>query len=203
MEIQKFLSKTQCLSALLWTYSKEALRVLRKRNTEQLLEFKMLSACYYLSKLEHSDYDLFKSEADKIVNSLVSSVNDATYGEPMNAFSSFHMGKEYFVRKLDYYLQDVKKIKKSDSYFPKFIYHSIMIMPLNNTDDFFFESFDTIDYPEGFKINLLKVLSMFDYFINNPDEYVKQFNIIKNNTKLSILDPNRNKQISEQLLTLI
>lgn len=203
MEIQKFLSKTQCLSALLWTYSKEHLRVLRKKNTEQLLEFKMLSACYYLSKLEHLDYELFKSEANKIVNSLVLSVNDATYGEPMNAFSGFHMGKEYFIEKLDLYLQDIKKVKEDNSHFPKFIYHSIISMPLKNTDDFFFGSFDTIDYPEDFKTNLNKVLSLFEYFLDNPDLYIKQLNLVKNNIQLSVLDPNRNRQISEELLTLI
>jgi hypothetical protein len=203
MTLDKFNSYTSFLQALLWYYNSEQLSTLKDRDKKQQLEFKMLSISYFLSTLKNVDTKRFHEYSNYAVESLVNSVNDATYGEPINAYSDFYMGKEYFIEKLDYYLEDLIKLNTYTSYYPKFSYQSIIKKPLNNTSGHFFNSFDLEEYPSDFKENLMLVTKFFDYLLNNPEDYIEQFNRIKNEIKLSIIDPNRNKLIAAEMIKFI
>lgn len=203
LTLDRFISYTSFLQSLLWSYDKNQLSVLRDLNRKQQLEYKMLSTSYFLNRLKDSDERRFHENVTFSIEALVDEVNDATYGEPISAFSSFHMGKEYFAEKLGYYIEDFVNLKSNSSHFPKFSYQSIILKPLNNVDDYFFSSFEREEYPYEFREKFVLITKLFDYLMNYPDNYIEDYKRIKNEVNLSILDPNRNKLISNEMLKSI
>lgn len=201
--VDTFTSRTSLLSALIWNYSTEQRSVLRDRNQKQRLEFKMFSMAFYALNIKEDDSSQLKDIVRKCIEILDMNVNDATYGEPMNAYSNFHIGKEYFTEKLNYYMNDIGTFIKDNGHYPKFCFNSIIKSPLENTDSYFFDSFNHKDYKPEFVQQLKPVLRLMETCLTRPDFYLNKMKEAKDQIKLSVLDPNRDKLIAENLIDRI
>jgi hypothetical protein len=203
MTVDIFTSRTSLLSALLWNYSKEQRSVLRDHNQKQRLEFKMFSMAFYSLRIMKNDSSKFKETIHKCIEILDMTINDATYGEPINAYSSFHMGEEYFAEKLNYYMKEIDTFLRDNNQYPKFCFNSIMKSPLENTDSYFFDRFNHKDYTSEFVQQLKIVLRLMDVCIIQPDIYLNKLKEAKDQLKVDILDPNRDKLIAEGISKLL
>jgi hypothetical protein len=155
---------------------------------------------YYLLKSRATDPSLFQKTLLHCIEILDMDTNDATYGEPMNAYSSFHMGEEYFSEKLNYYVQDINSFLQGNNFYPKFCYNSIVKSPLENTDSYFFDSFNHTAYTPEFVKQLKFVVKLMDYCLMEEGAYLNCIKVAKDQINLDILDPNRNKMIAEAVI---
>ena len=203
MTVEIFTSRTAFLSSLLWNYTKEQRSIFREDDQKQRLEFKMFSMDFYALRIIKNDSSKFKETIHKCIAILDMATNDATYGEPINAYSSFHMGEEYFTEKLNYYMKDVDTFLNDNNQYPSFCFNSIIKSPLQNTDYYFFERFNHKDYTSEFVAQLKIVLRLMEVCFTHPDIYLNKLKEAKDQVKLDILDPNRNKLIAEVLIKLL
>ena len=123
MTVDIFTSRTALLSALLWNYSKEQRSIFREDDQKQKLEFKMFSMAFYTLRIFKNDSSKFNDTIHKCIEILDMATNDATYGEPINMYSGFHMGEEYFTEKLNYYMKEVDTFLKDQNQYPKFCFN--------------------------------------------------------------------------------
>ena len=199
MTIDTFTSRTAFLSALLWSYSKEQRSFLRDRNQKQRLEFKMFSMAFYALNIMNDESSKLQETLKKCIEILDMTINDATYGEPMNAYSSFCMDEEYLTEKLNYYIEDIDSFLRDSNQYPKFCFNSIIKRPLENTDSYFFDYFNHKEYTTEFVQHLQTVIKLMNVCLKQPDIYLSKLKEAKDQVKLDVLDPNKDKLIAEAL----